>query len=302
MRPTLPTIGTITSLAMALSPSSYLTAAGNNSQAFIPISSKQVEYNFASHIMFTNEVYEQKDSCSTYYSRFGSYETCTDLNIYIKLRIKPIPTTNIQGKSVGITYKMLKDEVEKSVHGSYLETLADGTELWQVPVKLRGDDVRTRDFLFQFWYQTGNGNVIINNNKGQYYQNGTFDLAYVKMYNAPYLLGGRFKLDFQLVTEKISFEKNVKLFYTTDDWKTKKTISNIWEENDHNTDSKIEWTEDFYGHSSWNISLDIEEEFDNIEFAILYSFKDEQTGRLTEVWENNNHQNYKFRRSEVIKD
>lgn len=228
---------------------------------------------------------------TNYNGRFG-YQ---GVDVFIKLKVKRVDGANIAAKKVGVEYR-IPGFPSKTALGTYFATVDGGYEEWHVRVSLATSNPHA--FMFNAWYQDGtyeNGRVrtFYNDNNGEF-----FPIAYDGPYNVvrqdwsqtavkvgPAGIQGKISM----VVADLDFDKDVRIRYTTDDWKTTKEIAmgGVGTKNAVFFDGKLGT-----GQERWTANLDLPGAVTRMQYAIVYKHGVVAGAMPFEFWDNNGGTNY----------
>ena len=223
-----------------------------------------------SMVRFTGDVWS---SCRQPNTRFG----CGSIDIFLKLRVRPVANADINWKRVGVVWKAPGETTERTAIGSYFATYADGDEEWHVPVNVATWQTTV---LFDAWYQDGAGTTWIDDNQGELHvasDGPSYNVVRVEPW-----LSGATHVSVQL--SDLDFDKQVLLVGTTDGWATKFELPMAWAED-------FAWSP---GRERWAIDVDLP---DGAEYAVVYRHGVINGARTYEFWDNNFGANYRVTRT-----
>ena len=220
----------------------------------------------------------------------GSRYGCTGLDVFIKLRVKPVVGANLDQKRVGVAYRAAGSSSVTTVTGSYFTTWSNGDEEWHIKVPLSyawGQALLS----FNAWYQDGNGNTFYDDNSGELHP-----ISIGTSPNAVSQMGGftTVALDATGVHGAISarvadidVDKQVAVVYTTDGWQTSQWLDAGAGEN------QWHWVEDYGAdYERWQVDVNLPGSFTAFQYAIVYRHGVVNGASTYEFWDNNLGQNY----------
>lgn len=226
----------------------------------------------------------------------GSRGGCQGIDLFIKLRVKPVVGANLDDKRVGVVYRAPGEQNPVTVTGTYFTTWGNGDEEWHVKVHLRSSQ---NIVTLNAWYQDGKGATFFDDNGGELHPitvGGTYG-AIQQLWHLTQVTvddtGVHGKLAVRLAD--LDFDKDVQVVWTTDGWETS-NWSGTGEGENH-----WRWTQD-YGtdYEQWEIDLAIPDtDAQRFEYAIVYRHAPSSDGgKAYEFWDNNFGSNYRFDRVE----
>ena len=223
------------------------------------------------------------------YNRGG----CDNVDVFLKLRVKPVQGANLGKKRVGVVVQpqpgtMAADPV--TVLADYFSA-ADGFEEWHARVPRRSWDPAA--FTFTAWYQDGQGNTFYDDNNGEFHAvayQGSYSVVRQNWSETTVLINDNgVEGTITLMVADLDFDKDLKLVWTTDHWATVNnygigaaTEVNSWH-----------WVQDLWsGYEEWELKLGIPGTFDKFEYAIVYSHGVVNKAVKYDFWDNNGGGNY----------
>ncbi len=220
-------------------------------------------------------------SCRNMNPRFG----CTDYDVFIKVRVRPVQGADLDWKRVGVQYRYPITGEEHTAVGYYFTTYDNGDEEWHVPVNV---PLWLNLFTFTAWYQDGAAHTYYDDNNGEYHVINADDESYHVVRAEPWRStvevtdsGVSGTLFTQLLD--LDYDKQVKLVATVDGWNTVLEFdmgapgdSNRWY-----------WVEDLGGFERWAIDLDIPGNHQALQYAILYRHGVVNGAWPYDFWDNN---------------
>jgi hypothetical protein len=220
--------------------------------------------------------------CKQPNSRFG----CGSIDIYVKLRIKPVAGADLSWKKVGVVFKSPADQTERTAIGNYVTTLANGDEEWHVVANVPQWQTT---ILFDAWYQDGAGHTYFDDNAGE---------LHVVNEGPDYQTVGDDGVQgtLSIQTADLDWDKQIVLVGSKDGWNTVIELG-IGNPGDKN---KWYWVEDLYGgRERWQIDLDLPGAADNFDVAVAYRHGVVNGAVTYTFWDNNWGANYHFQRPVV---
>ena len=150
------------------------------------------------------------DNVSFYYSDYGTvYHGITDQNVYIKVK------NLAYDKKVTVHYKKGDQWYDKDAE--YYKSIENGYEIWKADFS----NMSTTGLLndeFCIKYEV-NGQTYWDNNNGNNYVGELGEAAFHVFPHCEY------GLPTYVVLKNLGYEKDVKIVYTNDGWKTQKSVS-----------------------------------------------------------------------------
>lgn len=228
----------------------------------------------------------QWSSSCTSNTRFG----CGTVAVHLNVRVKPAAHADLSWKRVGVVWRSPDDLTERTAIGSYVTTLGDGNELWDVTVSIAAWQSVV---MFDTWYQDGAGHTWIDDNEGELHVVNAGP-AYNVVRVEPWLntvavtnAGVSGKISVQLAD--LDYDKQLELVATTDNWQTTLHLG-MGANGDKN---KLYWLEDFQsGRERWQIDLDLPGSVSELQYAVVYRHGVVNGARTYEFWDNDGGSNY----------
>ena len=212
----------------------------------------------------------------------GSRGGCMGVDVFVKLRVKPVAGASIENKRVGIIYKTGGQGSEVTVNGYYFSTWGNGDEEWHVKVSLSNFDQRV--FTFNAWYQDGAGSTFYDDNAGELHvvnYGATSTVIYrdsVGTNVAVTEAGVQGKIQVSLAD--LDYDKQVFVRWTTDGWQTF-------------TDTPLSYVQDTsVTYDRWEVDMNIPGDFQQLQYALVYKHGVVNGADVYEFWDSNNGQNY----------
>jgi len=214
-------------------------------------------------------------------------------------------------KTFVIKVKDLGEDKNIAIHGEYadgtwgnydavpqkLADTEDGYEIWKVSTYWSVMDQTERfGSMFVVKYEV-NGDVYWDNNNSQNYSLGNHDgtmiadnsvdvsLEYAAMYSNNYNNTTSFYGAIDI--RNISYDKQVKVVYSTDNWETVKVLNAQYRPVIYPSYSSPIASPNAYGVEKWDFRIDIDGRIDSVDFAISYDVDGQQT-----KWDNNSGNDY----------
>lgn len=224
------------------------------------------------------------------YTNCGSRYGCSGLDVFIKLRVKPVAGANLDQKRVGVVYRTPGTSNLTTVTGSYFSTWGNGDEEWHIKLPF---PMAFGQALISFnaWYQDGNGNTFYDDNSGELHP-----ISIGTSPNAISQMGGftNVTLDATGVHGAISArvadidpDKQVAMVYTTDGWQTSHWLDVGAGEN------QWHWVEDYGAdYERWQVDVNLPGSFSAFQYAIVYRHGVVNGATTYEFWDNNFGGNY----------
>lgn len=201
-------------------------------------------------------------------------------------------------KSVGIYHEKVDGNWEE-IPLSYSISLDNGDEIWEgqyryyayTPGKIYEDEFVVKYDVNNITYWDNNNN---NNYKIEEKQIGSFfaepdlnvsvDSDFDRLYTS--FDGVTTTLNIVADVRNISPTKEVKVVYTTDGWETERYFSLAYTKYWYNSYDYVLTSPNSFNVERWTGSVTINEEVDDIEYAVVYKVNGQQ------YWDNNYGQNY----------
>lgn len=222
-------------------------------------------------------------ACSDFNSRFG----CTGFNVFVKVRVKPVATANLDHKRVGVIYKTPYGNEEITALGYYHTTWANGDEEWHVPIPVpQWQNI----MVFNAWYQDGAGHTYYDDNQGERHAltwGGTGTAVRVEEWlNTVAVTTTGVSGQINLRVADLDYDKIVGLVWSTDDW-----VTAHWIEMGSPTETNtLYWAEDLPwppGFERWRVDLDVPGDFTRFSYAVVYQHGVVNDATTYEFWDNN---------------
>lgn len=248
-------------------------------------------------VSYMGEYWTEYQPC---YERF-----CNSVDVMLKLRVRPVDGADIGAKRVGIVATRPGFTDTSTFMGEYFTTMGDGTEEWHVRVGSRANGWGAYFPLFTFtaWYQDGKSNTFYDDNQGEFHAVSYTDryrvlsqvwccsdeLTNVNLTDSG--VEGRIRL----MVGNLDFDKDIRLFWTTDEWATvgEYGMGSAEEVNSWH------WVSHTYGGSElWEMNLEIQGDFQKFEYAVVYRHGVVNNAIAYEFWDNNGGRNYVVTRAQ----
>lgn len=212
------------------------------------------------------------------------------VDVIVKLRVKPVQGADLSQKRVGVEWHNPSMPSHTAL-GTYFATQADGYEEWHVRMSLRTYD--PHPVVFNAWYQDGKGNTFYDDNNGEFWAvayDGAYsvvrqDFSQTKLTVGPTGVKG----NITLAIADLDFDKDLRIRYTTDDWKTFKEIR-MGAQGAANTLSYT--TKLGVGMEQWKADIDLPGPVSRLQYAVVYRHGIVNNASPVEFWDNNGGQNY----------
>lgn len=228
---------------------------------------------------FTNRI----NACP--FSRFP----CEQIDVYVKVLIKPVADSNLDFKRVGVVYHD-PQYGENTATGSFFAMRPDGREEWHVRVSRRSWESNV--FTINAWYQDGAGNSYFDDNNGEFYpveaKAGSIIVHNWQETNIDVGTSGvQGKISLSVLD--LDYDKELAMVWTTDGWAT----ANWFGMGDAGETNKWHWVKDYYnGVDNWEMNLDIPGAAERFEYALVYRHGVVNGAKKYEFWENNGGYNF----------
>jgi hypothetical protein len=225
-------------------------------------------------------------------TRFG----CGSLDLFVKLRVRPVAGADLAWKRVGVVYKSPSDSIERTAIGNYVTTWSNGDEEWHIPMSVQ---TWQSTVVFDAWYQDGAGETWFDDNQGELHvvnEGPSYNVVRVEPWLATVVVGDagvQGRLSLQLTD--LDYDKQVAILATTDGWNTVHELG-MGSAGDTN---KWYWAEEFPwspGRERWQIDLDLPGSADVFEYAVVYKHGVVNGAVTYEFWDNNFGSNYRVER------
>ncbi|EYF02176.1 carbohydrate-binding protein [Chondromyces apiculatus] len=220
------------------------------------------------------------------YTGCGSRMGCTGVDVFVKLRVKPVAGANLDNKRVGIIYKSGGQGTEVTATGYYFSTRSNGDEEWHVKVSL--PSYVQQVFTFNAWYQDGAGHTYYDDNSGELHvaNYGATSTVIYRDTSIPDLtltsagLQGTLKANIA----DLDYDKSVVVRWTTDGWQTF-------------TDTPLAFDADLGSlNEKWAVTFNVAGDFQQVQYAIVYRHGVVNGADVYEFWDSNNGANYTVNR------
>jgi len=228
--------------------------------------------------------------CTNPYTRFG----CGTFDIFLKLRVKPVPGADLSAKEVGVIYRSPYDLIDQTAYGYYYTTTPDGFEEWHVPVSVPS----WRDFfVFNAFYHDGAYHTFYDDNQGEFHavNNGpASQMVQVLPWPSSLTLSGdRLTGVLNVRVADLDYDKELALYGTCDDWSTVLELGS----GAPGELNRFYWTSDVYGAEQWQMDLDLPCPGEAFEYAVVYKHGVVNDATQYWFWDNNFGQNYRVYRN-----
>ncbi len=220
------------------------------------------------------------------YRECNSRGGCQIVDVFIKVRVRPVQGASIDRKRVGVVYRAVGvGGAEQTALGQYFTTLPSGDEEWHVPIRQRAWESSV--LVFDAWYQDGTGRTYYDDNDGELhalaYQGNWAVIRLDYANTALEIDDAGVKGTIGVYLADLDFDKDVRLVFTLDDWKTTQEVG-IGEGPNH-----THWIEDVWqGHERWGIDVDLPAaNVQRFQYALVYRHGVVGGATRYEFWENN---------------
>jgi|GEM_PF-1903970 len=225
--------------------------------------------------------------CNNPYTRTG----CGSVDIFVKVRVKPVPNADLNAKEVGIVYRNPYDYTDRTAFGSYFTTYDNGDEEWHVKVSVP----TWRDFfVFNAFYRDGAFNTWYDDNQGEFHvvnDGPATQVVRVQRYaSTAKIINGRLQGTLQVRVADLDFDKRLLLRGTCDGWAS--FVDFASSAGAPGTKNAWMWKSDSYGTEIWEIDLDIACPSGRFEYAVRYDHGVINDALLYQFWDNNFSRNY----------
>lgn len=198
------------------------------------------------------------------------YHGSTSLKVFVQVQ-------NLgYDKSVSLHYKLSTSDTWEDANGSYVATLQDGTEIWEVDLGGFFGEIE-----YAVKYEVNGQTYWDNNNQNNYTLEDKIGVAALRVNKStPFSTGSEYNISVNL--KNLGYNKDVKVRYTEDNWNTwkEKSLSYFYTLGD--------------GTEQWSTSLNLGLNYDTInqfEYAVSY------TVNGVTYWESNFGRNFDSRYS-----
>lgn len=228
--------------------------------------------------------------CANPNTRFG----CGTVDVFVKLRVKPVAGADISAKEVGVVYSSPLDLEERTAYGYYYDTWSNGDEEWHVRVSLP----TWRDFFtFNAFYRDGAYHTFYDDNQGEYHAinaGPSEQIIRVNTYNSTVAVtGSGVAGKVSVRVADLDYDKQLRMVATVDGWETVLDFGmgapgdkNVWY-----------WVQDVYGAELWEIDLDLPGDYQRLEYAVQYKHGVINDATTYGFWANNGGNDYVVERS-----
>lgn len=194
-------------------------------------------------------------STELYFSKYGIRGT----NVYVQTK------DSASNQKVTVHYNYLKGQPWKDCDAEYVTTLNDGSKLWKAYITSYNTEYAIK--------YTGNGHTYWDNNNGKNYTDEKIGSAVITANRGGYVYFPGYTVSATL--KNLAYQKDVKVRYTTNNWKTYKDVSMKY---DHTN---------FDGTEHWTAVLN-----DNIRDTSGFQYCMSYKVNGTTYWANNFNKNY----------
>lgn len=222
------------------------------------------------------------------YTDCGSRGGCQGIDLFIKVRVKPVAGANLDQKHVGVVYRKPGSSQLTTADGYYFTTWGNGDEEWHVKIHLRSSE---NIVSFNAWYQDGVGNTFFDDNGGELHAiaiGGSY-AAIQHMWEHTSVTvtdqGVQGKIAVRIAD--LDWDKEVAMVWTTDDWAT---VS--WS-NMGSGQNQWHWAADYGNdYERWEIDMNIPGDFQHFKYAIVYKHGIVNGATVYEFWDSNGGSNW----------
>ncbi len=213
---------------------------------------------------------------------------CQGIDLFLKLRVKPVAGANLADKRVGVVYRKPGTSELTTVTGNYFTTWGNGDEEWHIKIHLRSSENLVS---FNAWYQDGAGHTYFDDNQAELHAvaiGGSYAAIQQLWYlNTVTVTAQGVQGNIEVRLADIDYDKQVAMVWTTDDWQTTN-----WS-NTGGAQNQWHWAEDLgTDYERWEINLDIPGDFQSFKYAIVYKHGVVNGATVYEIWDNNGGSNY----------
>lgn len=221
------------------------------------------------------------------YTNCGPRGGCAGVDLFIKLRVRPNPSANLDAKRIGIVYRAPTEAQPVTVTGTYFTTWDNGDEEWHVKVYVRTDQ---GVISFNAWYQDGAGSTYYDDNGGALHAVNASDTqaAIQPVYlPAPVIDDTGIHGKVAVRIADLGYDKDVEMVYSTDGWQTVQHLGSGEGEN------AWHWTQDWGADfEQWEIDLNLPgQDIQTFDYAMVYRHGMAE-GTTYEFWANNGGSNF----------
>lgn len=222
------------------------------------------------------------------YTDCGNRGGCQGIDLFIKLRVKPVAGANLDQKRVGVVYRAPGTNELTTALGNYFTTWGNGDEEWHVKVHLRSWQ---NLISFNAWYQDGLGNTLYDDNSGELHPvamgSSAAAITHLWQYTNVAVTAQGVQGTVSVRLADIDFDKQVAMVYTTDNWQT-----THWVESGAGSD-QWHWVEDQGAdYERWDVNVDIPGDFQQFQYAVVHRHGTVNGAALYEFWDNNGGSNW----------
>jgi hypothetical protein len=227
-------------------------------------------------------------------TRFG----CGSIEMWVKLRVRPVSGADINWKRVGVVYHTPDDPTERTAIGNYVTTWGNGDEEWHVPVLVSSSQ---KTILFDAWYQDGAGHTYVDDNNGELHvanDGPSYTVVRVEPWRdtvnvTPEKVTGSISVQ----VADLDFDKQIEIVCSTDGWNTMTWFG----QGNQGEKNRWYWVEDYAwsGRERWQIDLDLPHGGEQLEYAVVYRHGVVNNAKVYEFWDNNFGSNYVVQRQAI---
>jgi len=224
-----------------------------------------------------------------YYTDCGSRFGCQGIDLFIKLRVKPVAGANLDQKRVGVVYRAPGTNDLTTATGTYFSTWGNGDEEWHVKVRLRSSQ---NIIAFNAWYQDGLGHTYFDDNSAELHPvaigSSTAAISHMWQYTNVAVTAQGVQGTVSVRLADIDFDKQVAMVWTTDNWQTTNWMNMGGGQN------QWHWVEDQGNdYERWEVDVNIAaSNVQSFQYAVVYRHGTVNGAALYEFWDNNGGSNW----------
>lgn len=217
---------------------------------------------------------------------------CMGVDVVLKLRVKTVYGADLDQKRVGVVYRTLGDNTERTVLGNFYSSWDNGDEEWHVKVSRRAWEAGA--FVFTTWYQDGLGHTFFDDNNGEFHavaSGGDYTmLRHDWMESEVTVTAEGVKGQVAVVLADLDYDKDVRLVWTTNNWET----VNEFGMGEAGQTNVFHWSADMWsGYERWIADIDIDDtDAESFEYAVVYRHGVVNGADVYEFWDNNGGRNH----------
>lgn len=229
------------------------------------------------------------------YSSCNSRFCPTMVDLFLKIRLKPVAGADLNWKKAGVVYRAPGTNELKTVNAYYFTTWGNGDEEWHVKITLPAS---TGLISFNAWYEDGASHTYFDDNNTELHAAtiGSGTVAILQMGGSQFTnlvvddRGAHGTISARVAD--IDYDKEIAMIYSTDGW-----LSSHWLDIGPGVNG-WHWIEDYGSdYERWGVDVDIPGNFHQIQYAIVYRHGVAGAPKKYEFWDNNYGQNYLVTRS-----